>query len=609
MWTRVWAVAATIAATALGPLTAAHAAAMTVTDISSSVTPATNAAATKPTITVHGTNIPAGTTLQLTPTFAGPTDPYAIPLTGPINASATSVSADGTTWTGVADLSHATAGDWAVALISGQTSAQCSCTFTITSAGAPSPGPQIAPAKLAQGVNAVLKIPDDAATPGASISVSGAGVTVSGPAKFGSASDCSGRCIVVPVTVAADAKTDAARDVIVTDLPVSPTDTTNVGKCGGCLALDPAPTLTDFSPSALAQGAATSLSITGTNFADNAAVTFASGITATDKPTVTSTKITVPVQVAQNAPTAVAVTVTNPDQGTATKALTVNAGPTVTQVSPQYVANDFSGTISLTGSGFATGATLSFPDLSGVTVPAGSTPTISADGTSYSVGIKVSRTAPGSVDVTVTNTDHSATTCASCLKVAVAPADVSAVAAKRTGTSVAVTWTAPPDNETGGAPITGYTVSVVKPSGSGIASQTVTTTTATFDGLSSTVDYTFKVVATNAAKLSSDGVTASSSGQPLVAPHVTISAPRTSSAANLLVVTGIVTPNKAGKVVQLFAVNTHGQRQRFGVTLSGRSSYKFKVDLGKGKWTLVVRIAKTRTTTPGHSKALTVTRT
>ena len=706
MWTRAWAVAATIAATALGPLSPAHAAAMTVIDINSSVSPATNAAGTKPTLTVHGTNIPAGTTLQLTPTFAGPTDPNAIPLSGPLTAPATTVSADGTTWTGVANLSHATAGDYAVALVSGPNTAECTCTFTINTAGAPSPGPQVTPAKAAQGGSFVMKIPDDAATPGASVSFSGAGVTVTGPAKFGSAGDCTGRCIVVPVTIAPDAKMDAARDVIVTDLPQSQTDTANVGKCTGCLTLEAGPTLGDPDPSALGQGAATTLTLNGTNFASNAVVTFATGITATDKPTITSTKITVPVKVASTAPATVAVTVTNPDYGTASKSLTINPGPTVTTVSPQYVAKDFSGTLTLTGTGFATGAVLTFPDKSGVSVPSGSTPTISADGTSYSVPIKVSRTDQASLDVTVTNTDHGTATCAQCLVVALEPGDVTNEAATRSDTSVTVNWTAPADGQSGGAPITGYTVSVVQPSGTGIKPQTVTTTSATFSGLSSKLNYTFKIVATNAAALSSPGVVASTGGQdagtvltlksavtqivagqhvslsghlldagkqpivaatvlvtardlagqtravgtaatdgdgnwllqvspkqnvtytasfagndqnasatatPLkvtVAPRITISAAKKSSSTHRLVVTGTVTPNKAGKAVHLTAVDAHGVKKDLGTTtLSGTSSYKFRVKLGKGTWTLVVSIAKSSGNTAGHSKGLTLHRT
>jgi len=705
---RLCAVTALAAAFTGLPLIGAYADSMTVTSITSSATPTTNAAGSKPTLTVQGTNIPSDATLRLTPTFSGPADPNAIPLSPPLTAPATSVTDDGTTWTwtGSVNFAHATAGDYTVELLAGQSSASCTCTFTVASAGPPSPGPQVTPGKVAQGSHFVLTIPDDAVTPGAAVSFSGDGVNVSGPAHFGASTDCTGRCILVPVTVAPDAKTDAARDVIVTDLKASSTDTTNVGKCLGCLRLGAGPTLDNLDPGALGQGAATTLTLTGSNFADKAVVTFGNGITATDKPTVTSTKVSVPVKVAATTPATVTVTLTNPDFGTASKDLTINPGPTLTQVAPQYVAAKFSGTLSLTGTGIGSDAALSFPSGSGISVPAGSTPTIGADGTTYSVPIKVQRTDSAAVDVTITNSDHGAATCVQCLSVAVAPADVTNMAATRTDTTVSVNWAAVPDAATGGAPITGYTVSVLQPSGTGIKPRSVTTTSATFSGLSATLNYTFKVVATNAAKLSSAGVVASTGGQeagtlvllnassaqlvagqrltlsghladatgkpvdgatilvtardtagqttavgtsttdsaghwivpsrPMhnatyvasfagdannapatsrpvrvaVTPRVTLAAARTSSSAHWLVVTGNVSPNKAAQTVHLTAVSSLGSKKNLGTTtLTAGSTYRFKVQLAKGKWELSVRIASTPGNVAGHSQRLRIART
>src|SRR5438067_11040983 len=297
---RLTVVAALTAATAI-PLAAAHAdAAMTVTGISSSDFTTTNAAASKPTLTVHGTNIPMDASLQLTRTDAPPTDPNALPATTTVTAQPTGVTSDGTTWTGKADLAHVSAGTYSVALVEGQTSAACTCTFAIASAGPPSPGPVVYPSKLAQGSSGTLKIPDDGAAAGAAISFSkDSGVSASGPARWGTSTECgTGRCILVPVQVAADAKLGQADDVIVTNLPASSNDTANVGKCGGCLGIDAAPTLDSVDPATLAQGAATTLTIKGSNFADKVAVTFGTGITATDKPTVTGSSTAVPVKVA-----------------------------------------------------------------------------------------------------------------------------------------------------------------------------------------------------------------------------------------------------------------------------------------------------------------------
>ena len=101
----------------------------------------------------------------------------------------------------------------------------------------------------------------------------------------------------------------------------------------------------------------------------------------------------------------------------------------------------------------------------------------------------------------------------------------------------------------------------------------------------------------------------SPSGRITVAPKVTISAPRTTSHAHPLVVTGSVSPSKAGQTVHLTARNSRGVKKTFTATLSGTSSYRFKVKLGKGKWTLVVRIGSSSGNTAGASSGKTVTRT
>jgi hypothetical protein len=101
----------------------------------------------------------------------------------------------------------------------------------------------------------------------------------------------------------------------------------------------------------------------------------------------------------------------------------------------------------------------------------------------------------------------------------------------------------------------------------------------------------------------------SSSGRVTVAPKVTIAAAGVSHHATALAVTGSVSPNKAGRTVRLIAVRSNGVRKTFTATLTGRSAYKFKVKLGKGKWRLVVRIGRTSGNTAGQSAAKSVKRT
>ena len=95
-----------------------------------------------------------------------------------------------------------------------------------------------------------------------------------------------------------------------------------------------------------------------------------------------------------------------------------------------------------------------------------------------------------------------------------APTDVSATAGDRQAT---VTWTAPAD--TGGSPITGYTVTAHH-AGTDGPTRAATATTATLDGLSNGTAYTFTVTATNTA-----GTGPASAPSPPVTPATRVGAP------------------------------------------------------------------------------------
>jgi hypothetical protein len=488
-----------------------------VTAIASNPASPTNAGGSKPTLTISGGMIPSNATLLLKPTFSI-ADPNAVPM-HTLTATGT-VSADQKTWTGTISLSRVAAGRYQVQLVSvggsGTETGTCVCVFNVGSSGAPSfASTAITPAALAQGVTVPMKIFGNHFNEGASVTFSQSKVKTAGPARFGSSTECGSatQCLVVPVTVAADAPTGTAMnqsDVTVTNHPTSSSDT-NTKTCSMCLTLDAAPTISSLSPATLGQGAITTLTITGTNFASGAKVTFGNGLTATGKPTISSTSVTVPVKVAQNATGPIPVTVTNPDFGSATKGLNITTGPLTTSITPHYVPTDFTGTLTLTGAGYHSGASVTFPSGSGVS-PTNSA-TVSSDGKSITVPVKVSRTNAGLVDVSVTNNDDKGFfTCIQCLGVAVAPANPTGLTATRNGTDVTVGWTAVPTGSNGGASITGYTVTVTSPANSGIPAQSTSGTSATFSNLSSTTDYVFKVVATNAANLSSPGTGVSTAG-------------------------------------------------------------------------------------------------
>ena len=630
-------------------------------------------------ITVTGSGIPSGAQLKLTPAF---------PVVGqaPIVISGTATPA-GDSWTGTADLIGAAAGPYQVQLFNGSGTGTCTCQFTITSAGAPTVA-TVAPTALAQGVDSTLTITGTKFARGATVTFSKSGFTTTGPVTFVSPTQ-----LTVPVRVASNASTGLANATNVTVTNTGPVP--NSASCSACLSADAAPTITSLSPAKLAQGANGTLTINGTNFLSGATVVFGTGVTSTSAPTVTATRITVPVTVAPTAPNNVSVKVTNPDQGSATSSLAITPGPKVNSVSPQYVADNFTGTLTLTGTGFLNGAQVSFPAGSGVAIPANGTTTVTGNGSIITVPIAVSRTTPLAVDVTVTNTtgDLGAGTCSQCLNVAIAPAAPTGAKATRSGSSATVTWNAVPTSADGGAPITGYTVSVASPANSGVASQTVTppATSATFTGLNTGTDYTFAVVATNEAGLSSPAATtrpstlsisasaarivdgqvlmlsgrlADAAGDPIanasitvhrrsdsgatnnltvatdtagrwllstrpkhnatyaaafagdsthqavtsaavrtvVSPLVTIHADSRSSVGAPLVVKGHVAPNKRGNVVTLTIRDAAGKIVKSPkATLRSDSTYRFAVKLGKGSYTLQVRIGRSSGNEAGRS--------
>jgi hypothetical protein len=477
-----------------------------VSDISPST--ATNADAnTAVPVTVTGQGIPSGsTTLKLTPNFT---------VTGqdPITASGTTAG-NGQSWSGTVNLAAVAPGAYTVQLVNGSnTGTLTSKSFTVTAVGAPTIT-TVTPSSVGAGTDATLTITGTNFARGATVTFSKTGFTVTGAITYTSSTS-----MQVPIHVASNAATGTANATSVTVTNIGPTP--NSGTKTAAITVPAPPTITSTSPTQLGQGATTTLTINGTGFQAGATVTFATGITATGSPTITSTQIKIGVKVAANSPNKVDVTVKNPDNGTVKTTLTINAF-TVTSVAPHYVATTFSGTLTVSGTGFANGATVTFPAGSGVAVQSGKSSTVAANGQSLTVPIVVSRSSAGTVDVTVTNTtDLGTATCTGCLMVAVAPGAPTNVLATKSGTTASVHWDAVVSPRDGGAPITGYTVTVTSPSGTGIPPQTLnaSTTTATFNNLDASTDYVFAVTATNAANLTSQVSSASTSRKSQLTLH------------------------------------------------------------------------------------------
>lgn len=459
-------------------------------------------------LTVNGSGIPAGnTTLHLTPTFN---------VTGqdPIVVSGTTAG-NQQSWSGNANLAAMAPGAYQVQLVNGSNTGTLASNFTITAAGAPTVT-NVTPSSIGAGTDSTITITGTNFARGATVTFSKTGFTVTGAITYTSSTS-----MMVPIHVASNAATGSANATSVTVTNTGPTP--NSGTKTSAITVPAPPTITSLSPTALGQGATTTLTINGTGFQTGATVTLATGITATGTAVVTATQIKIGVKVASNSPSKVVVTVKNPDNGTVQATENIDTF-TVTSVSPHYVATTFSNTLTVNGSGFANGATVTFPAGSGVSVQGNKTATVAANGNSLTVPITVSRSTASMVDVTVTNTttDLGSATCTGCLGVSTAPSAPTNVVATKSGTSATVTWNAVVSPADGGAPITNYTVTVTSPASSGIAPQTINapTTTATFTNLDPNSDYVFAVTATNAVPLTSPAASASTSRKSQLTVHV-----------------------------------------------------------------------------------------
>ena len=452
-------------------------------------------------LTVTGQGIPPGnTTLRLTPAFT---------VTGQdaVVVSPTSIAANGQQWQGNANLVGVAAGDYQVQLVNGSDTGTLASKFTVTSVGAPTIT-TVSPTILGQGADATLTLTGTNFARGATVTFSKTGFTTTGPVVFMSTTQ-----IQVPIHVASNAATGSgnATNVTVTNTGPTPNSFTK----NAALQATAGPAITSFSPTTLGQGAATTLTINGSGFNTGATVTFGTGVVAAGGFTASSaTQLKLPVQVAANAPAKVNVTVKNPDMGSVTSQLTVDP-MTLTSAAPRYVSNTFSGNLVLTGSGFRAGATVTFPAGSGVFVQSGKSATMSNNGATLTVPITVTRSSAAAVDVTVTNTNTNfgSVKCTGCLGVAVTPSRPTGVVATKSGTVATVQWNAVTPPSDGGAPVTGYTVTVTSPVNSGIPAQSLgpNVTSTTFGGLAADSDYVFAVTVTNAASLTSPPTSASTS--------------------------------------------------------------------------------------------------
>ena len=167
-------------------------------------------------------------------------------------------------------------------------------------------------------------------------------------------------------------------------------------------AANPAPTISQISPAMILPGGGNIITITGTNFITGATVTF--GLNSATKVVFVnkqSLRATAPPST-NKAEGPVNVTVTNPDGQSATLPnglLYQRAAPTITKISPAVASANGGTVITITGTGFVSGATVAFG-------PNNATNVVFVSVTSLKATVPAStNNVEGNVSVFVTNPD------------------------------------------------------------------------------------------------------------------------------------------------------------------------------------------------------------
>ncbi|MBI3650153.1 MAG: IPT/TIG domain-containing protein [Acidobacteria bacterium] len=226
---------------------------------------------------------------------------------------------------------------------------------------------------------------------GTSVTITGNGFLSGATVTFGGAG-ATGVTVVssTAITATTPAHTAGAVNVVVTN-----TDTQS-GTLTNGYTYNTAPSVTAISPTSGPVGGGTTVTITGTGFIAGATVTLG-GAAATSVTVVSSTSITATTP--PHAAGAVNVVVTNSDNqsGTLTNGFTYNPPPTVTAISPASGSTAGGTTVTITGTGFRSGATLTLGGSAATGVSVISSTSITATTPAH---------AAGAVNVVVTNSDN-----------------------------------------------------------------------------------------------------------------------------------------------------------------------------------------------------------
>jgi hypothetical protein len=224
--------------------------------------------------------------------------------------------------------------------------------------------------------------------------VSGATVTIGGTAATGVNVGSS-----TSITATTPAHAAGAVNVVVTNPDTQTGTLTN-----GYTYTSTAPGVTSISPTSGTTAGGTPVTITGTNFVSGATVTFG-GTAATGVTVGSSTSITATTPA--HAAGAVNVVVTNPDTqtGTLNNGYTyVSTAPGVTSISPTSGTTAGGTPVTITGTNFVSGATVTFGGTAATGVTVGSSTSITATTPAHAAGaVNVVVTNPNTQTGTLTN--------------------------------------------------------------------------------------------------------------------------------------------------------------------------------------------------------------
>jgi len=191
---------------------------------------------------------------------------------------------------------------------------------------------------------------------GTAVTITGTGFISGATVDFGSAA-ATNVTVVSGTSITATTPTNSFGTV---NVVVTNPDTQSATLTGGYSYVNPAPTVTGISPNTGTTAGGTPVTITGTGFLSGATLTI--GAAATNVTVVNNTTITA-LTTPANAPGLVDVVVTNSDtqSGTLTGGFTYqNPPPTITSISPNSGTSAGGTPVTISGSGFLSGAMVTF---------------------------------------------------------------------------------------------------------------------------------------------------------------------------------------------------------------------------------------------------------